>query len=226
MALEVKRTQCCGMREITNLSHAPSAAQAMQDFVTRLHLEGRYAINWPQGWTFSLVVFTGVVGRQQADHASDRRDNYGQAFATMIEANRLGSVTATPPMVNPNTGNTIQAWIWGIDREAFAAWIKANWTASPSPSPYNINFPESWGSTSAQVPPSAQETQADIWYNFMRAMERRLYVNELRRDERRDVDYNSYTTFQPRYGANPVPGNPAPGGPTTPQLPPDQPDPA
>ena len=73
---------------------------------------------------FSLVVFTGVVKRNRGDSSSGREDNYGEAFADLLTAEKLGVVLPSVAGVNPNTGNTIQAWVWTVDRDALIAYAQ------------------------------------------------------------------------------------------------------
>jgi hypothetical protein len=50
----------------------------------------------------------------------------GHAFAKFLKDNKLGTVVSTKPQINLNTGNTIKAWLWTVDREALVAWHKKN----------------------------------------------------------------------------------------------------
>lgn len=42
----------------------------------------------------------------------------GIALAKYIKTHKLGSVTPVRRRLNPNSGNTIRMWIWGVNREA------------------------------------------------------------------------------------------------------------
>ena len=66
-----------------------------------------------------FITFIGVVKQGSGVHAegharSSRNDNYGQAFADYLRANKLGTVTASEPRVSFSK-NTIQMWIWHPD---------------------------------------------------------------------------------------------------------------
>lgn len=128
--MKLCNTQCCGMREIDNISISSDAAgnlrvdktaeQTLREFCAAVPRIVDYNDNARQKphLNFALVVFTGVVVRRRSDQFSNRGDNYGQAFADLIVAEGLGDVTAGPTAENPNTSNTVRAWIWRLNVDA------------------------------------------------------------------------------------------------------------
>jgi hypothetical protein len=114
------------MGEIDNLSRHLTPKDAMMAAVPLLTAGlkplGR---EWYRPKQVPLVMFTGVVSREIPDHASDRDDDYGQAFADYIEAHKLGEVVASPTAINW-TNNGIRAWIWKPNYEALSIWKALN----------------------------------------------------------------------------------------------------
>ena len=131
--LQIRSTSCCGMREIEDIGGSgKTAAEALREFCTNLPALYDYGKRSPGGEfkltgreiSFSLVVFTGVVKRNRGDSSSEREDNYGEAFADLLAAEKLGVVLPSAAGVNPNTGNTIQAWVWTVDRDELVAYAQ------------------------------------------------------------------------------------------------------
>ena len=54
------------------------------------------------------------------------RYKYGRAFAAFIRENALGSLVETGYEVNPNSGNRLKVWVWGIDHTALKSWYEKN----------------------------------------------------------------------------------------------------
>ena len=118
------------MREIDNISISSDAAGNLRVDKTAEQTLREFFAAVPRGvdyndgvrqkpiLNFALVVFTGVVVRRRSDQFSNRGDNYGQAFADLIVKEGLGDVTAGPTAENPNTSNTVRAWIWRLDINA------------------------------------------------------------------------------------------------------------
>lgn len=95
-------TRCCALGEIDYLSHSNTPEEAFCAIRSNL-IFGKPA----------MVIFTGVVERRVADHASGRKDNYGKAFADYLTKNRLGTVyRGIRPVRNYHTGNKVKVWVW------------------------------------------------------------------------------------------------------------------
>ena len=131
--LQIRGTSCCGMREIEDIGgDGKTATDALRQFCLNLPMVYDYGKRSSGGGfkilnrevSFSLVVFTGVVGRERTDNSSGRADNYGEAFAQLLAAEKLRVVTPSVGGVNPNTNNTIQAWVWTVDRDALVAYAQ------------------------------------------------------------------------------------------------------
>lgn len=135
MALELTGMKCCGIRELSGLSHQDNPQKSMYQFARLTYLreiedstkKGSFLKRPDPG--FRYILFS------QA-----RRDNkYGVEFGAYIESNGLGKVAETPFNVNPNSSNPLKIFIWTVDHDALKAWVKKNeadiLTTTPRPTP-------------------------------------------------------------------------------------------
>lgn len=116
----LNKTKCCGVMEIDDLSAASSPEAALKALTSAIKTGFEHPDPWGFGGkkTFHVpyILFTGVIARKIPDHASDRKDNYGEALATYIEQNNLGTVVRSLDRANW-TGNLLRVWIWHPDYE-------------------------------------------------------------------------------------------------------------
>lgn len=110
--MQIEETQCCGVDELGNLGDHDSAQEAMEALCTRL--EDRFSLEEDP---CAIYLFTGVIEDTYGDEPT-----YGQDFAEFIKENKLGKVVETKPVINPNTDNTIVAWLWTVDWIALKKW--------------------------------------------------------------------------------------------------------
>ena len=125
--MRITNLGCCGVREIANLSAHKSAPEALRAFCEGPAVQ--FDLNAqgipPPGCTYrnmvrgtykppscAFALFTQVEGHK-----------YGTKFAALILREKLGEVYETQPRVNPNSGNSIRVWVWGINRDALEAWF-------------------------------------------------------------------------------------------------------
>jgi hypothetical protein len=99
----------CGIRLLSNFDdaapcragyHNATQAQTAAEVVRRVQRR-MYTDN-----PFSTVVFS---------HRAN--DGYFKALINYIRRNKLGRVTLSPGVVNPNSHNTIRTAIWDLDRD-------------------------------------------------------------------------------------------------------------
>lgn len=100
---------CCGLREITDLSSHREPEEAFLNLLRLLN--NPY---YPRTRRWRHAVFTEAKG------------NYGRKFATFLRQNHLGKVVCTPKEINPNSGNPLRAFVWTVDWPAVEAWEQAN----------------------------------------------------------------------------------------------------
>lgn len=93
--IDLHKTQNCGIREMNGIQNVDPS---------EVILSVAQQIDKPAFLTFSAM-------RKQRGSRS-RLSNEGLKLAAFIREHRLGSTSTLPPEVNPNTGNTIQMWIW------------------------------------------------------------------------------------------------------------------
>lgn len=109
--MELLEMSCCGMREITELSLTSGPADATRKFISR----ARY-----DRWSFAFVTFNG-------------RASYCAPFAKFIRKHKLGKVVGVGPKKNPNSGNSIVAYLWTPNRRALEGWEKGGPLGKPRP---------------------------------------------------------------------------------------------
>lgn len=68
---------------------------------------------------FRYVIFT------QATHKKDTdKEGYGEKFAAFITRMKFGTLIATEPGRNPNSGNQLKLWVWTPDHAAIKKFLK------------------------------------------------------------------------------------------------------
>lgn len=97
---------CCGVVEISGIGHYAEPAIALDELVFANQLHRRYG----------LIIFTGAIARTGAEAA------YAIRFRDYIVENNLGEVSTSGQARNPNSGNTITAYVWKPNRKGITAW--------------------------------------------------------------------------------------------------------
>jgi hypothetical protein len=114
--LTVNATECCGMAELSGISNFKGG----EDFIKALLLDGGDTLddlnNAP------LVVMTAVT---KLGAKPRKAVTYGPAIATYLTENGLGEVVASPLRVNPNSKNTLVAYLWTPNYKALDKHLKA-----------------------------------------------------------------------------------------------------
>lgn len=140
--LDYSDTQCCGIKEFGGMSNLKDVspevvvANLFRKMLSTLTISSdRKGINKEIHDSYAsqlpvFVLFSEVT--ESVDEPDDYNDyddddegtvtNYLPPVVGFINNRGLGSVTETPEAVNPNTGNTIRAVIWKLDREELLAW--------------------------------------------------------------------------------------------------------
>ncbi len=92
---------CCGARVLHELDKNP------KDNVSEVkeRFEGG---GWNDADRCAFVVFSDRSGRGRS----------GPALAAFIKRHKLGTVVSTRSKKNPNSGNMITIWVWGVDAAA------------------------------------------------------------------------------------------------------------
>lgn len=97
----VSSTQCCGMKELSEISLDISPEDTIRSVLPRIYK------------SCGLVIFTGVLVH-----------GYGKRLADYIEKHKLGQVRQSLPRTNPNTNNRIAAWIWSVSTNGCRDYMK------------------------------------------------------------------------------------------------------
>ena len=115
---------CCGVRELNNLSGGNSPKEVVQQLCNG----GEYLYDQSilrenprarqERGRYAFIIFS-QAGPPRTTH-------YGTDLAKFITKNRLGTVTESPYKINPNTGNKLRVWIWALDPVGITKWWKKN----------------------------------------------------------------------------------------------------
>lgn len=104
----------CGVLEMDNLSACPTPEEAFYWAAKQLKIIHEKT-------PLPYVIFSGVVRKNELGHGgharTGREDNYGEAFASYIEDNKLGEIVRSEVRRNWS-GNLIQLWIWHLDYDS------------------------------------------------------------------------------------------------------------
>lgn len=98
---------CCGIWELTDVESAGDIIGEFHEFILeKMCPEGEY--NGP-----AFILFSTTQGSKD-----------GKKLMDYINKEELGVVTKRGPRVNPNTGNRLTVFIWGIDRNNIKRYYK------------------------------------------------------------------------------------------------------
>lgn len=120
MSLRTTLTQktglSCGVRLLGQLdsgkAHFPSLApKENAERVVRLVARNRIGNNWSSENFYAQVVFS---------HRED--DPYCEALLDLIRSERLGTITKSPAVENPNSGSIIRTYIWTLNKKRLEKW--------------------------------------------------------------------------------------------------------
>lgn len=104
---------CCGMRELDGLRD--NGERTVKQFCDEL-----FDCYNDESLSISDINFIHVV------FSDTKRSSKGSSLASYIKRKGLGSVVATSYKKNPNSGNSLKAWLWTINRYALVEWYKQN----------------------------------------------------------------------------------------------------
>lgn len=101
-----KLEDCCGIAELGNI--VENNPKNILEFVGDCVESGDY----DRG---AFLIFS-----------NNQKQTSAAALAAFIKANKLGSIGKTDRRINPSSGNTLTAYIWGVDWKALKAWYYKN----------------------------------------------------------------------------------------------------
>ncbi len=105
MALIARSKGCCGVRELYDLG-GPSSA-----IIRQVH----HAINHSYN-----AAFYWFADRAQGEEGAT---NEGRTLAAYIVKYKLGMISETGPVDNPQSGHKLVVWLWQIDKNAIDAFV-------------------------------------------------------------------------------------------------------
>jgi len=106
------KTNCCGLKEIHNLSGYINPKKALKAVCKEFLKKGN---NGKRG---AFLVFTQALSYEASD--------YGDRLKEYIIKNNLGGVIETPLRRNPNSGNTLKTYVWTVKPRKLHSWYKNN----------------------------------------------------------------------------------------------------
>lgn len=116
LPMNIEQTSCCGVHELINIGDERTAHNVLLEVAKyRFYEENPCA----------LYFFTGVT-----------RGKYAEALAALIKKEKLGTCTRTRPKKNPNSGNTISAYLWDVNNTKFKSWWVKNRSSQYAPDRY------------------------------------------------------------------------------------------
>lgn len=101
--MEIRNTTCCGVKEFYGLASDPSDTLW---FIAKEVFE--------KGLSFAFMLFTDPVEFKN-----------GETLKDAILELKLGTVTETPEVENPNSQRILKAYLFSPDMKAFKAWYVA-----------------------------------------------------------------------------------------------------
>lgn len=106
-------TNCCGIKEIDGLEgeHNPH-------YVLRGILRDWWNGGYHEGSGYGNCAF---IFFSTTNHYTK---GIGKTLTDYIHAHKLGRVTRSRPLVNPNSGNKVTMWMWELSKRNIAAWCR------------------------------------------------------------------------------------------------------
>lgn len=115
MPFQLRKTGCCGMLEIEDISEKSTPEAVVDGILKTLHGN-------TDGWKREkpFITFTSVEVRKQEDHVGDIEPGYGRALADYIEQEGYGTVYRDVPLGTNYTKNVLKIWVWYPNYEALS----------------------------------------------------------------------------------------------------------
>jgi hypothetical protein len=134
MSTGLSQSQCCGVKEITQIQQSKNSKEALQTILAANGTGFQFTARKVPPKRMGQVWFT------QVDNGTRTRKNYGVNFAKFLINQKLGTVVAcTKPAPNPNydSRHQIRMWIWTPSPARVWKWWQANGgAAAAGPSNY------------------------------------------------------------------------------------------
>lgn len=99
---------CCAIREIDGII-GETPAEVVEFVRNDMFSDGNKC---------AYYVFSDAINKE----GSRTVFKYGSALARYINRNRLGTIGTLPARRNPNTGNLVKVWTWGVDGKRLGNW--------------------------------------------------------------------------------------------------------
>lgn len=103
----IGESQCCGLSEIAEIQTEGPVEETAQNIYN----------SWDGQ---PLLVFTAVTRGKYYE----KFYKHGDRLKEFIEKNKLGTVVTSHAKVNPNSKNTVRAYLWSVSARGFHRWAK------------------------------------------------------------------------------------------------------
>ena len=117
---DLRSTACCGMRELHGLNfrnwNPVTRTSDLSPADQLVRVVSRDCFDRDTN-PYCMVLFTDIVSKYHQQ---------GTLLANYIYDNELGDIIETPVKTNPNTNNSIRAWIWTINKTKLRSWHRKN----------------------------------------------------------------------------------------------------
>lgn len=101
---QISSTECCAIDELYGIMDDNDPVKSVMTVC-----EERYEEEGDQ----AFVMFTDIKERK-----------IGKALAQYILKHKLGTIVNTRARKNPNSGNKVSVWIWGVNDRNLRAWYR------------------------------------------------------------------------------------------------------
>ena len=126
--MDLRRLMCCGVMEASGVAssvrnYGPKGALRS---ILNASLINTDSINRK----FAFLLFTQAISPITMINRDDDT-KYGDRLKDFILENKLGTVTQTEEVINPNSGNYITMYMWTVDWKAVGKWEAENMPKQP-----------------------------------------------------------------------------------------------
>lgn len=141
--MDSQQCNCCGVHELCDIQYTRThtGKGIMKDIASEFYYKevSRKPGRWEAtagGYSYgryipgeiisSKMVFTLPCAHFMFTDAHDRRYRYGANLYNYIRKHKLGTVVKSVKRQNPNSGNSVVAYLWTPNKKAMKAWCQKN----------------------------------------------------------------------------------------------------
>lgn len=114
MSINLLNLNCCGIKEINGITYTRDVTRILDELRAQMMLTTR---------SCAFFIFSDNY----------RSSPYGDALASYIQAEGLGTVRTSNQKINPNSNNYVKVYVWEINQEAWRNFMSGVKTLKKSP---------------------------------------------------------------------------------------------